>query len=486
MSLKNKIIQSSMIYAFFSILSQVLHILFVKINTNILSVDEYGKYSLLLTTQGMLTVFVSLGINSGLTRFFKEYSDTNNLRNIALSFAFVWSSLILSTCVLFIKPISNLILDDNTSTTYLILIILSTIFTLFIEIYNVSFRMKFLAKKSSLVDISILLINFLLLSVFGIYYKLGILGVLLAYSSARFIIFLYLFFSNLSSFKFHIDRKKLKPMLYYGVGLMMGNASSWILTFIDRFFLKSYYDFETVGVYSIGYKIGQMIRPIYIIPFKKIFSPFIYEVYNQEEGKTKIKKMFRYYNLIGWFIVLGFAIFSKPMIELISKKEYIEAYKIVPWVSISYLIFTLTMFVGFGLHVVNKMFLNSFIMILGAAFNIVLNIYLIPKFGMYGAVASTIVSYIGINIIYYIVGKHYWDTKLNFFYPYWSSIPFLICYMIYLRYISVLNNYFIEIPLSILLSISYVILLLIFRYINFYEIKSIIRYGLNKVKKVKK
>lgn len=466
------LINSTAIYALGAIAQQFIVLFFVKINTNILNQVEYGQYSLLKTTQGIVAVIIALSLQSGFTRFYREYKSVTELKNTAFSFIFFWSILVVITCFLLKSYLGNLILPSvKDAPIFLMMIIGSVAINALNDLYKVDYKMQYKAKYVVAIDLGIVLLNLALLVVFGIILKLQIFGVLLSNLISVFIAFTILFILDLKNFRIVINQEQLKPMLTYSIGLIMSQLSSWVLTFIDRYYLLKYYDYAIVGIYSVGYKIGFMIRPLFTLPFTEVFTPYKFQIYKDKNARLKFQKAFKYYNVIGWIVIFAFAVFSRLGIILLTTSEYLNAYQIIPLVSFSYFVFTLTVFYGFGLHVVNRMFLNSAIITIGAVFNIGLNILLIPWLGMHGAAIATILSYVLVNIIYFFIGRKYWDTGISLLSPYKITPIFLVLYFVYWKIVEFQLFIVYEVIASIVLLVLFIVCLTIFGFLTKKEIR---------------
>jgi len=116
---------------------------------------------------------------------------------------------------------------------------------------------------------------------------------------------------------------------------------------------------------------------------------------------------------------------------LLSTSEFESAYKIVPLILISYFIFGQSAFFSLGALIRNKTYLDSVVMIPGGVVNIIINLALIPKMGMYGSAVATIVSYLLMNFIYRYISKKYFEIKYNYNKVIKIYVLTLVFYMVY-------------------------------------------------------
>ncbi|KIZ30510.1 hypothetical protein C5137_15570 [Bacillus cereus] len=478
-----KLVSSGVVYFVFSILTQVINMLLIPLYTNNLSQMEYGKYELLNTIQQLLGLAITVGVYSGLKRFYYETENKHLLKNTALNFSFLWGASVY-VFIYFLSPtISDYVFNgEQAAIGYIRLIVVSSILTCLISIYTSFYEMEFKAFRAAVIQLSILTITFGLAFYFVAIREEGIIGALKSISIANLIVFVILFVGDFRNYKFKINTGYLKNMLNYGGGLLLGQISAWVLNLIDRFFIKDLISYSAVGIYSLSYKIGMLINPVFIAPFAQVFTSFKFKAYKEVNGKEKIQKMFHIYNMIGCFCVFGLSIFGKIGVNILANEEYLEAYKIIPLIAISYFIWGVGQFYSLGLHIANKMVSNSLIVVISAVVNILLNIILIPKIGVNGAAIATIIAYMIANVFYYYFSEKYYSLGLGIFYPYKYFIVFILLYVVYYYFISSLENLYIEFFWNLILCVMYIVLLIVFRFTNINEIKMLVNKILSKKK----
>ncbi|QZY55334.1 lipopolysaccharide biosynthesis protein [Crassaminicella profunda] len=479
---KRNLAKTGSIYLMGSILVNIINLFLVPLYTNNLTTQEYGQYNIILSIQSLLAIFITLGIYSGMCRFFYEHEDYNRIKNITLTFSLLWGALIILLTICTAPILSYIVFkQDIYGSIYIKYIVTNSVLLCIISIYESYYSMKYEAIKVSFINVGkILLVLFYIIYFISIK-QMKIIDILYSQFISYLIIMVILIFLDIKNIKLIFGKEELKKQLIYGLGLLPGQVSAWILTLIDRYFIKVMVSLSAVGIYSLGYKIGMLIQPLFTKPFKKVFTAYKYEIYNKSYGKENIQKMFRYYNVSGWLCILGFSIFAKIGILILGTDEYISAYKLVPIITISYYLFGLTNFYALGLHIANKMLINSGIVTICAIINIIINIVLIPMIGMYGAAISTIISYMIMNIMYYYTGNKYYKLDISIFDPYKYSVNFILLYGIYTLVNQKLTNIVLQGILNILLCCAYLILCIVFKFITVDEIKNYFKMALNKL-----
>lgn len=454
-----KLAKQSLIYSFASILTQTVTLLMVPVFTKNMSQHQFGQYSLLISVQSLLAIFITVGVYSGMTRFINEFEDQNKTKNIVLTFSLAWGLAMFFFSLLFSNLLYKLLFPlESDGGFYINFLVGSAVLLCLISIYISYYTMQFKPKIVSTINFSRAFF-ILLFSVFFIMIrKEGLYGALQAQLYAYAVVLAGLIIYDRKNIRVAFEWDKLKVMLKYSLGLIPGQASAWIFTLIDRYFIYAMMGLQQVAVYSMGYKLGMMMEPLLISPFKSVFTSFKYKVYKEADAPKRFREIYGYYNFAGWFCVLGFSVFARPAIALLSTLEYAEAFMVVPLIVFSYFLYGLGEFYSLGIHIENKPLLDSLILGVGGGSNILLNIGLIPKLGIMGAAVATILSYFIMNIMYFIIGKKYLDLGLRYFEPFKGGFLVLGLLVLYYSTYNFLNNFFIEIIFSSSLCLLFLVL----------------------------
>ncbi len=479
-------ISNGVVYFFSSLFTQSVNLVLIPLYTNNLTQEQYGQFDLIMSVQQLLMLGITLGVFSGMVRFFNEYENRQELRNTALTFSLLWGSI----CVLIIwlvNPFIYPMLFDSIpgSNLFLPFVIMSSVLVCLNLIYSSYYAMQFQALKSSAVQIATIVTTLLLALYFFLVLDMGIIGILQAQLFSNLAVFIVLFLIHLKSFKLRWKQDQLRKMLSYGTGLMLGDISAWVLSLSDRFLIRGFMNLSSVAVYSIGYKIGMLINPFFINPFTSVFTPFKYKVYNEENGQERIGKMFRLYNFVGWLCVLGLSLFANIGVSLVATEEYRDANYVIPIIALSYFLSGAIAFYSLGLHIANKMRLNSAITVIAALVNILCNMLLIPWMGIYGSALSTVIAYVISNLLFYRFGSKYYPLRLSLWEPYKYLVVFVPIYGIHVVVMQMWPSLLLELLLNGVLCIVFVLVSLFCSFISRDELMNVLQQViLRKVRKL--
>lgn len=178
---------------------------------------------------------------------------------------------------------------------------------------------------------------------------------------------------------------------------LLATISSLIIDYSNRYFIDFFLGKESVGIYAFYYGIASIPVTLITSVFVAQNSPRLIEVYKYDgDNVGKKKTILRQFILQNFFIVISFAVVSILSIEwlitFVGKRELAAKVDIFYFMLIYVFIFSLDTVVNSVLYSkrFDKLLLGS--SIVGGIVNLILNYFLIPKFGLLGAVYSTIGS----------------------------------------------------------------------------------------------
>ena len=394
-----KLGKQTAIYGFGSILNKMLGFILIPLYNNFIPIGDYGNLAVMETTILFLTSILHFGIFSGHQRYFFIEKEKNNygtflFNNYTGNILFTLISIL--PFILYSPNISILLFANDSQTVNLRIMFWIVVAEI---LCTVPFQiLQFEEKPFRYILISVfkLTLSFLLTIYFVKNLSLGIEGILYArLTGAAATGIIFLFFIVLPRLTFKWDLSLLWLSVKFGFPAIVGNIGYLIFQMNDRYMLNWLStDIET-GKYSFGYKIANFINLIFVSTIGMSFVPSIFSREKEENNTRYYRKMLTYYCFLIAFIILGFLFFYRDLLTLVAKnKDYFEGLKVVPVLSLSFMVMGMNYFVGIGLFLKNKMQNFIFPSVVAVILNIGMNFFFIPMWGMMGAAYSTLLSQI--------------------------------------------------------------------------------------------
>ncbi len=206
------------------------------------------------------------------------------------------------------------------------------------------------------------------------------------------------------------------PLLKVSVPMMMTNSLVFLLNWMDTFMIGMYKTTADVGIYASASRIA-MLTTLMLTANSAIAGPKIVSLYT--EGKTRqLKNLLTYSTLmVSAFaipVALLMILFPGFILGLFGK-EFEAGSWVLIILAVAQVINTSTGLVGLTLNMTGKEVLMQNLMIITTLVNLVLNVLLIPPYGIEGAAIATGFSLSMKNLVsFYYVKKHLGFYSLSF------------------------------------------------------------------------
>ena len=452
-----KLTKNTIIFWVGIFLGKVVSFIMLPIYTRYLSPSEYGVLEMLEMMVDVVSMIVSVGI---LNTVFKYYYDSDNDfdKNMTISttaITLVAVSLVTTVvAIIFSSYLSVAVFKSDRYSNYIKLYFI--VFFFQVGMLNIS-MIYIRALQKSMFYVVLGLLKLVLQLTLNIYFvivlKFGVIGVIYSSIISSGILSIYLAIYMFNIVRFNYSFRVSKKMVAFGFPFIFVTLSSFVLTFTDRYFLNYYCNLDYVGIYSLAYKFGFIMYAFSAYPFEQIWDPQRFEILKSADVMYVYKKAFLYLNLIVLSAFLIICLYVKDFIIIMSNYSYHEAYKLVPIILLAYVFQAWTFHCNIGIYAKDRTRDMALASIVSAVIVTILNIYLIPKYGMYGAAWATAGAFfLRFVFVYCISQKLYyidygWVKLLN--------VVIVIAIIYALRSVIITNSVKSSIGISSVLLIMY-------------------------------
>jgi O-antigen/teichoic acid export membrane protein len=404
------------IYSTADLLSKAVGFLLLPIYTRFLTPADYGILELLSVSLAIIIILVQQGMQTSFFRAYSfDYKDSEEEKKEVISTSYLY--LILSNFVflgmvsLFSRQINGLLFQPKDYTLLVRLTVYAGFFNALSTIPFQLLRAKLQSVKFSLVSI----LRFLLNVSFNIYFivklKMGLAGVVYGNLLTVILISILTFFLIRKDLTLKISFHKLRNMLSYGLPLVPGGLSIWVLAVADRYFLERLSTTTELGLYSLGSRFSGILEFMLIQPFLTTWPSIYFPLAKEKDAPMTFSRLTTYFLLIGSFFSLGIVAMSNPAIKIMADQKFWGAYKVIPLLVFSVLLYGLFSLLNVGIFIQKKTRYNPLIIGIAAIFNLLLNYALIPRWGMLGAAYATFFSYLLMDLISYVINARVYPIR---------------------------------------------------------------------------
>lgn len=396
------------------IVPAIMGIIFVPVITRLFPPDDYGNYVLVSITVSILSSTATTWISGAIIRFSRAYELKNCLNEfygttIKLALISMAALSLLSEVVLFLAK--RYISADLCSLMHigLLLFIASSSLTLLLAILRANRRIGWYT--SFMIWRSVAGLGFGVLFVVALHYSVeGLLwGTLLSIVIALPLLW-KVSIGKLSLKEGAICSALSMDIARYGLPLIAVDISSWVLSLSDRYVLGFFRGSQEVGIYSISYTISEQSLLIIVFLFQMAIGPIAFNIWESQGIKASqefLKKVTRYYILIGLPAAVGLSVLAKPIIGVLAAPSYFSGYTIMPLVAFSAFLIGFEHRFGTVLNYYKKTDLTLYYNLIGGGLNLGLNFLFVPKYGYMAAAATTLIACIANLMMVIALSRHF-------------------------------------------------------------------------------
>ncbi len=455
--------KNSFIYTITTIFQKGVAFFLIPVYSVYIEPQEYGIISLVLATIAILTVFFTLSFDSAIVRFYYDYKhDPIALKQkiSTLLFSLAANALFAFLIFMLLGPfVFGLILPNIDFYPYLFLGLLILIFQPFYLLVLGFCQTIENAKAFSIISIGYFLLHLSLTITLVVGLKFGGKGILIAtlVSSIVFSIIGLIFLKKY--FTFTYDYPFIKEALRYTLPLIPHSIAGQLAVTLDRFMINGYLSTKLTGIYYMGYQLSYPVDVV-SMSFNRAFVPTYFNNVENPEGRLEILKNGSFFFatcLIGAF---GLSIWAPEIFKFLIDEAYQESLNLLPIISFSFVatvIYYIHSCVLF--YKKEKVQWVAVCTITANLINMLLNILLIPIYGLYGAAYATLVSQLLLAILAFIVGRKIEQVR-------WPTSKYFFLFTV-LFFLSLLTNHTISFDLILSISIKLLITCLSVMFISY-------------------
>ena len=410
---RDKYFSKNLVLFFISaFIPKILSFLLVPFYTGILSTAEYGLIDIITTTTSLCLPIFTMNMAEGVMRFtIDNKKDTRYIR-----FGLFVTSVGCVLVLLLFWGVSNLDLFQKIKTIWYwipAIFIANSIYNLY-QYYLRAIDKTFIMMISSCVNSIVMLAsNVYMLS----YLSLGIngylLSIVLGYSCSSIIMIIgnKLYYNSFT--KNWIKKEEITELLKYCIPTIFTALAWWVNSSLDRYFVINMCGDSANGIYSISYKIPNILGILQTIFIQAWTLSAIVE-FDKEDKDGFFGRTYDTYNglmVISCSIII---LLNNPLSRMLYSNEFYEARHFVPLLLESSLFSAVNGYIGSIFSAVKDTKASAYTTILSAIINTFLNTILIPQYGIYGAATATLVAYVSAWIMRLFISRKYIHMKIHF------------------------------------------------------------------------
>jgi len=377
-------------YQLANLLSKVIGVVMLPLYTRHLSTSDYGTIELLANGVILISILARLGMIEAFLRFY--FADTDPERRDALArravvFLLVSTTIVSIVLLVFAAPLSGVVLSHRSPGIFRVAVLGLWSFTnleLAYQLLRVDERLRLYAGAS--VANVVLTVAATITLVIGLHR--GAEGYLLGNYGATTVILVWLWFKLRGRLRSRpagfTNVERFSELMRFGLPTVPAEASVYLLSIVDRYYLYHDRSPSLAGVYSIAIKLAGAVAFI-VNAFQYAWPPLAYSVTDDAEAGRLYGLVTTYYLLVCGYVVAALALLGRWVLRVLAAPSFYDAYKALPWLALGWALYGLWVVfltIAGRAKVTTRNFPAA---IVGLATNVVLLVTLVGPFGLAGA-----------------------------------------------------------------------------------------------------
>jgi O-antigen/teichoic acid export membrane protein len=414
------IVKGTTIYTTGQLLIKASGFILIPIYTRYLTTDDYGIIGIVNVIVTVMVAALSMGTAQSQTRFYYEHKgDDSKVGQLLFSINVLLVVVGLGACTLLSflgKPLFDAIVGGETVTFHPFVIL--AIWTAFFSLYGQIVTNYYITIKKYTYCSILLFLQFLVSVGLVIYFVViereGALGSVKGIFYGQLFYCAVFYWSYARRFSWRINTRYVRDVLALGLPITVVMTATAAQVSIDKLIVKSFLPLSSVGLYTLGYKFG-FVMSVVVVSINRAWLPNYYELMNQsdESRAREVRRMFCVWvTMLGTLCVAG-GVWADEIVVLMTAPAFYSAAAVVPMILLAFVFQGVYYFMVGPLYYFKRTAVMPVITVAGVAADIGLNFLLIPRYGIMGAAASALASFVVLAVLAYLLGRMYFNPHFE-------------------------------------------------------------------------
>ena len=426
--------KQSLIYGIGTILTRIVTFLLLPLYTNVFTTEEYGIYALAYAFTGFVMIAYRYGMDSALMKYYIDAEGENKKTYFTTIFSVQTFTSLIFSLVLFLAAgvLAPIFLGGEHKQLMQFVTII-----LFLDALWMLPMLILRANEKPRQYISFSLLNVILTMVFNIYLvvflKMGITGVLVGNIIASGTLLLATLPIIIRNFSFKaVSRSALQEVLKFGLPFFPAGIFTMVMELSDRYLLEWLADTAAVGLYSAGNKLG-MFGLLLVMGFNMGWTPYFLKKGKDVDAPQTFARVSTYFlGLVGGFIVL-ISLWIDQLVQFrigdatLFGEEFWPSTQVVPTILLGYYFFGFYVLQLPGVFMTKKTKWVPVFRGTGASLTVLVNILLIPVFGIIGAASAKAIAFFGMSAAILLFNQKHYPIPYR-----WRGILFPVVFLLFI------------------------------------------------------
>jgi O-antigen/teichoic acid export membrane protein len=387
-------------YTAASVLSKLIAVLLLPLYTRYLSPSDYGAAEVMFVGVVASSIVIRFGIIEALLRFY-YVADEDPDEVVRSGFAsLLWTTTAGAAIALaFAESISEALLDHPDAG--LARIAIAGLWTLTLYEYLVALlRVDERARAYFAFTMANTLVAIPVTVWLVVLEDLGAEGLLLGTYGAAVPFLAWLAIDQRRRLSLVPDFPLLGRLVRFGLPTMPAELSLYSLNFIDRIILVRLAGLAEAGLYALAIKFAQAIN-VLVRGFQLAWPPLAYSIEDDDEARRSYSLIVTWFMAVCTFVVVGMWLLARWIVRALAAPEFFTSYEAIGLLTAGLTLYALYLVLVVILGRTGRTEYNFPATAAATTVNVVLNLVLVPPYGIVGAGIALVASYLVVLVLMY-------------------------------------------------------------------------------------
>lgn len=407
--MREKFLKDLGIYGVSTLLVRLINFMLIPVFARVLGPVSYGVFDLINVLTYLTSVFVFLELYQAVARYYNDGSREEQQQIVSTG---LWHYLFAGVVLLFIVYLLEEDLSiwlthdaDDKGIVYLAFAA-AAIMALFNYLQHVQ-RFALQSSAYAMANVACVLTTVLVSIALVVYNDLGLKGVFMGQIAGGLVGMALGVRKNHHELRGSPNRTLWLKMLAFSAPLTLSAALLYLMNYIDRMMIKEYLGLAAVGMYAVIFRIAA----VPMLAMNIVGNSLLPHIYRDYKDAKKVKEFGEIYHLIwlgGMLLIVWMAWLSPEIIYIMAGPQYSQYAYLFPVMLLSgfFLHFS---YLLVGLFLDHKTKMNAYVYLLGLVFVFLINLLLLPVYGLAGsAISSLSTSLLILAIQFYLSQKAFY------------------------------------------------------------------------------
>jgi O-antigen/teichoic acid export membrane protein len=397
----------SQVYGLGQVMGRFVQFLLVPVLTRALTPGAYGVSELVAGYSQSVILFLVLGMDGALARFFYQEPDREaRIRMVSSSLVFrlLVSVAVSATIAAFAAPLASHLIGSHDYEKYLRIGAITMPFTLLVMFANDVLRVTFQPLKFIALNFVQTVVATSLSVWFVIGMKQGVVGVLYGRLGADALCAGLGLILIRHALRPRFSRQSLRRMLAYGAPAIPALFLFGVIAGIDRYMLERTRSIEEVAVYAVALRFFSLVT-VAASAFQLAYGPFAFARAGTPEAPRIYARVLALYVAIGSLGALLVASFAPEALAVLVPPSYRAAAAPALWLAFAAVALGAYTVTSVGIGLALRTPLLVWCAAAGVAAAIAGHAVLTPRFGPVGAGAAQFLGYAAVAVTTYAIAQ---------------------------------------------------------------------------------